>query len=165
VAGESAARLTQKTRNRPEQLWAGSAAEGGYAVGFLIPTNPSKYEFDHENRPTEAQMWAALQLAAADVLFFNWTWWDKEGPVRLVPFVICNDVFAPAADCEDIEWDEVEDLLKAYKQESKCLCEAEFKMIVWVADRRGIEHKTWRGEPFEDRHARMCKFHPENLNA
>lgn len=86
--------------------------------------------------PTQEQLWMAVQLAADDVLFFGrHGFFIKEG-VRLenddiLPYVLCNDVFAPAADCEEVSWEQIGEVFEMYRDGG------EDAILKWIAKRRG----------------------------
>jgi hypothetical protein len=116
------------------------------------------------NRPTYEQIWAGLQLAAEDVVFFNWTWWDKDDPDKLIPLVIVNDTFYYAtADAEDLSWEELPAMLEIYRDKRhRCHCEANIYLIDWVAKKRGIRPLKEVEQMIEEGHWRSCKHHPES---
>lgn len=81
---------------------------------------------------TVEEMEAAMYLVADDVIGLSRH--DSE----IKPFVMCNDFFAPAADGEDIEWNELPELLKRVRSGG------EREGLRWVAERRGVPFVYWR---------------------
>lgn len=86
--------------------------------------------------PTPEQMWAAIQLAVDDELIFV----AEDGGV-ITPALLCNDFFVPAADAEDIVWNEVPGLRDLY------FAGGSTALLKWIAKRRGVPYKHWRKGP------------------
>ena len=61
-------------------------------------------------KPTYDELWAAIQLAAVENVFFG----KDYGPIT--PYVLCSDIFVYGADSEDVEWEELPELFKLYSE-------------------------------------------------
>lgn len=81
------------------------------------------------NHPTYRQLHAAMELCADDMAFFVRKTEDDE----IIPALLLNDVFVPAADAERIPWEWVVPLKQRVDQDG---WEA---AVEWAANRRGQE--------------------------
>lgn len=65
-------------------------------------------------KPTYDQLMAVVELAAEELILF-----DRDDAGNLTLAICCNDTFAPAADAEEIPWEEVERLRDICKEDPK----------------------------------------------
>lgn len=85
--------------------------------------------------PTPEQMWAAIQLAAYDELFFDG---NAESSEPIVPCLLCSGFFAPGADAEEVEWSDIPHLRDLYFEGGATA------LLQWIAERRGVPCMYWR---------------------
>lgn len=72
------------------------------------------------------QLWKAARIAADDEMYFG-----RDGE-ELVAYILCNDLFVPAADAEEVPWEDMDYVYRQYREKG-------YKgLIEWVAKRRGV---------------------------
>ncbi|MFM7008392.1 MAG: hypothetical protein ACKO0Z_03550 [Betaproteobacteria bacterium] len=89
-----------------------------------------------------------MHLAAQDIVFFGGFLYDPDDREFRVPkpMILCSDFFAPAADCEEFEPEDIDEIHDAY------LRFGEAGVLAWVSLKRGGA-APWRlklGSEFTD---------------
>lgn len=105
---------------------------------------------ESKQRPTYAQMYCAMELAACGILHFGYGCESEGDEDWIYPWILISDTFCYAcADSEEISWEEVP-ILHGLYYNAENETEADKNIIRWVAKRRGIdpipEVKKWLDE-------------------
>lgn len=149
VAGPLGSRVKREVGPLVEKLRATAREAGHYGAwggGVLLEQAADEIERLGADAARQNKL---MHLAAQDAVFFGGFLYDPDDREFRVPppLVLCNDFFAPAADCEELPVDDIDALHDAYTRFGHA------GVLAWVSLRREGAN-PWRlkpGSEFQER--------------